>query len=71
MRAICDEAHQYGVIVGAHAQSPEGVRRSLLAGVDTIEHGSVLDDELIGSGTIRMRCADTRRWFRHFPPAFP
>ena len=26
MRAICDEAHQYGVIVGAHAQSPEGVR---------------------------------------------
>nr|WP_277395532.1 amidohydrolase family protein [Bifidobacterium longum] len=48
MRAICDEAHQYGVIVGAHAQSPEGVRRSLLAGVDTIEHGSVLDDELIG-----------------------
>ena len=46
MRAICDEAHQYGVIVGAHAQSPEGVRRSLLAGVDTIEHGSVLDDEI-------------------------
>ena len=26
----------------------QGVRRSLLAGVDTIEHGSVLDDELIG-----------------------
>ncbi len=48
MRAICDEAHQYGVIVGAHAQSPEGVRRSLLASVSPIEHGSVLDDELIG-----------------------
>jgi imidazolonepropionase-like amidohydrolase len=48
MRAICEEAHSRGIIVAAHAQSPEGVRRSLLAGVDTIEHGSVLDDELIG-----------------------
>ncbi|MBT1170268.1 amidohydrolase family protein [Bifidobacterium sp. SO4] len=47
MRAICDEAHTHGIIVAAHAQSPEGVRRALAAGVDTIEHGSVLDDELI------------------------
>lgn len=47
MRAICDEAHTHGIIVAAHAQSPEGVRRALTAGVDTIEHGSVLDDELI------------------------
>lgn len=43
MRAICDVAHEAGVIVAAHAQSPEGVRRALLAGVDTIEHGSALD----------------------------
>ncbi|RSX53849.1 imidazolonepropionase [Bifidobacterium goeldii] len=48
MRAICDEAHEHGIIVGAHAQSAEGVRRALKAGVDTIEHGSELDDELIG-----------------------
>ncbi|NMM98031.1 metal-dependent hydrolase family protein [Bifidobacterium olomucense] len=47
MRAICDEAHAHGIIVAAHAQSPEGVRRALTAGVDTIEHGSTLDDELI------------------------
>ena len=47
MRAICDEAHGHGIIVAAHAQSPEGVRRALAAGVDTIEHGSALDDELI------------------------
>ncbi|KAB7788394.1 metal-dependent hydrolase family protein [Bifidobacterium cebidarum] len=47
MRAICDAAHEHGIIVGAHAQSAEGVRRALKAGVDTIEHGSVLDDELI------------------------
>lgn len=48
MRAICDVAHEAGVIVGAHAQSPEGVRRALEAGVDTIEHGSALDDTMIG-----------------------
>lgn len=48
MRAICDEAHEAGIIVAAHAQSVEGVRRALTAGVDTIEHGSRLDDELIG-----------------------
>lgn len=47
MRAICDAAHAEGVIVGAHAQSPEGVRRALEAGVDTIEHGSALDDEML------------------------
>lgn len=47
MRAICDTAHEEGVIVAAHAQSPEGVRRALDAGVDTIEHGSALDDEMI------------------------
>ena len=47
MRAICDEAHNAGIIVAAHAQGAEGVRRALQAGVDTIEHGSRLDDELI------------------------
>lgn len=47
MRAICDEAHEAGIIVAAHAQSAEGVRRALTAGVDTIEHGSRLDDDLI------------------------
>ena len=47
MQAICEAAHEAGLIVAAHAQSHEGVRRALVAGVDTIEHGSALDDELI------------------------
>lgn len=47
MAAICEEAHAAGVLVAAHAQSTEGVRRALRAGVDTIEHGSSLDDEAI------------------------
>lgn len=47
MRAICDEAHNAGVLVAAHAQSPEGILRALRAGVDTIEHGSSMTDEII------------------------
>ncbi len=48
IRAICDEAHRAGLLVAAHAQSPLGVKEALLGGVDTIEHGSEFDDEIIG-----------------------
>ncbi|AYG02320.1 metal-dependent hydrolase family protein [Gryllotalpicola protaetiae] len=48
MAAICDEAHVAGILVAAHAQSREGVKRALRAGVDTIEHGCDMDDEMIG-----------------------
>lgn len=47
MQAICEEAHSAGLIVAAHAQSQEGALRALRAGVDTIEHGSPLTDEMI------------------------
>ena len=47
MRAACEEAHSFGVIVAAHAQSVEGVLAALRAGVDTIEHGSRMTDEVI------------------------
>jgi imidazolonepropionase-like amidohydrolase len=47
MRTICDAAHACGLIVAAHAQSPEGVMNALTAGVDTIEHGSAMSDEMI------------------------
>lgn len=47
MAAICDEAHKAGIIVAAHAESEEGVRDALRAGVDTIEHGSAMSAEII------------------------
>lgn len=47
MRIICTEAHKAGIIVAAHAQSLEGVKAALRAGVDTIEHGSDLDKEAV------------------------
>jgi imidazolonepropionase-like amidohydrolase len=40
MRAATDIAHAAGRIVAAHASTPEGMRRAVLAGVDTIEHGN-------------------------------
>lgn len=45
--AVCDEAHKIGKMVAAHAESKEGVRVALRGGVDTIEHGSEMDDEII------------------------
>jgi imidazolonepropionase-like amidohydrolase len=47
MAGICEEAHNAGIRVAAHAQSTAGIRASLRAGVDTIEHGASLDAEVI------------------------
>lgn len=47
MMAVCKEAHEAGIIVAAHAQSVAGVRAALEAGVDTIEHGCPMDEELV------------------------
>ncbi|OME04586.1 amidohydrolase [Paenibacillus odorifer] len=45
--AICEEAHKIGMRVAAHAESTEGVRVALKGGVDTIEHGAEMDEEMI------------------------
>ncbi len=47
VRAVCDEAHNLGLPVAAHAESAEGVRIALRGGADTIEHGSTLDEETV------------------------
>ena len=47
VKAACDEAHRLGYTVAAHVESTEGVRVALENGVDTIEHGAKLTDELI------------------------
>ncbi|USK37108.1 amidohydrolase family protein [Cytobacillus firmus] len=43
---ICKEAHRFGLKVASHAIGRDGILNSILAGVDTIEHGHFLDDEL-------------------------
>ncbi len=45
--AVCDEAHRAGLLVASHCQSTRGLKEALRAGVDTIEHGASMDDEII------------------------
>ncbi len=47
MKALVDEAHMWGKKVAAHAHGTEGIKRAVLAGVNSIEHCSILDDETI------------------------
>ncbi|MDE2901666.1 MAG: amidohydrolase family protein [Chloroflexota bacterium] len=46
IRAVCDAAHGLGLRVAAHAIGSEAVRRCVVGGVDTIEHGYRLSDEV-------------------------
>ncbi len=45
MKAIADEAHMAGMKVAAHAHGAPGIKDAIRAGVDTIEHVSLIDDE--------------------------
>ena len=47
MKAMVDEAAMWGRRVAAHAHGAEGIKRAVRAGVASIEHGSILDDEAI------------------------
>ena len=47
LRAIVEEAALYGTWVAAHAHGAEGIKRAIRAGVRSIEHGSLMDDEAI------------------------
>jgi len=45
LNALVDEATTWGKRVAAHAHGAEGIKRAVRAGVASIEHGSLLDDE--------------------------
>lgn len=45
MTAIADEAHMAGMKVAAHAHGAPGIKDAIRAGIDTIEHVSLIDDE--------------------------
>ena len=47
MKAIVDTAHSFGRKATAHAHGKSGIDLALKAGVDSIEHGSFIDDETI------------------------
>lgn len=45
--AIADEAHRAGLRVAAHAHGDDGIRAAIEAGIDCIEHGSLMSDETL------------------------
>ncbi|HJU07152.1 MAG TPA: amidohydrolase family protein [Rhodanobacteraceae bacterium] len=44
IKAVVAAAHDYGFTVAAHAHGAEAIRRAVLGGVDSIEHGTFMDD---------------------------
>jgi imidazolonepropionase-like amidohydrolase len=47
MNVVVDEAHRWHRKVAAHAHGTEAIKMAVKAGVDSVEHGSMLDDEAI------------------------
>ena len=47
LAAVVQTARDYGMPVACHAHGAEGMKRAIRAGVQTIEHGTYLDDEAI------------------------
>jgi len=45
LQAAVDEASHFGLKVAAHAHSPEGIKNAIRAGVASVEHATLIDDE--------------------------
>jgi imidazolonepropionase-like amidohydrolase len=55
LRAIADEAHMWGLRTAAHAHGAAGIKAAIRAGIDTIEHASLVDEEGIRLAARRER----------------
>ncbi|NBP69635.1 MAG: amidohydrolase family protein [Cytophagia bacterium] len=47
LKAIIETANDYGMHTAAHAHGTEGMKRAVMAGITTIEHGTKMDDEIM------------------------
>ena len=55
LKAIVDEAQMWGLRVAAHAHGAAGIKAAIRAGIDTIEHASLVDDEGIKLAAARAK----------------
>ena len=66
IRAVVTTARDYGFKVAAHAHGAEGIKRAIRGGVDTIEHGTFMDDEgmklMKERGTFYVPTLSAGRW---------
>ncbi|RZL28485.1 MAG: amidohydrolase family protein, partial [Rubrivivax sp.] len=49
LTAVVETARDYGFVVAVHAHGKDGMLRAIRAGVDSIEHGSYLDDDVVAA----------------------
>jgi imidazolonepropionase-like amidohydrolase len=47
LKAIIETARDYGMHTAAHAHGPEGMKRAVLAGITTVEHGTLMTEEIM------------------------
>lgn len=47
LEAIVETANEYGMVTAAHAHGVEGMKRAILAGINSIEHGTKMNDEIM------------------------
>jgi imidazolonepropionase-like amidohydrolase len=47
VEAVVKAANDYGFVTAAHAHGPEGMKRAILGGIHSIEHGTMMTDEVI------------------------
>jgi imidazolonepropionase-like amidohydrolase len=47
INAVVDAAKDYGFWVAVHAHGPEGMKRAVIAGVDSVEHGTFMTEEIM------------------------
>lgn len=66
LAAVIATARDYGFKVAAHAHGAEGIRRAVLAGVDSVEHGTFMDDDTMKlmrqKGTFYVPTISAGRW---------
>jgi imidazolonepropionase-like amidohydrolase len=55
MQAIADEAHKLGRKVAAHAHGTQSIKDAIRAGIDSVEHSSLIDDEGIALAKQHLR----------------
>ena len=64
IKAVVSTAHDYGFTVAAHAHGAEAIRRAVLGGVDSIEHGTWYVPTIIAGDTVAKKAAIPG----YFPP---
>ena len=75
LKAIMDAAHDYNFIVAVHAHGAEGMKRAIEAGVDTVEHGTYMTNDIMKlmkkKGTYYVPTISAGKWVAEKAASYP